>query len=414
MNCTNFANNAAVSRCHRRLLGVGVGTVVLLFTVSFVAKPLIELAAALTYLLTLITLFLYDRALLSREPLLLYFLLPLGVGVVAAIFTLEGGWFGMASFLLNFRFFFIPIALAVLLRDSEKIWWVFAAVLVSALFATTYGILQPEQRSFGQFHGMLRVGRNADMLMVTLLAAIVFLDDAVFRRRNPKISVVVGLLIIMMIAGVLFSGIRGTWLGVAIGIACYAILFNRKWIIPLVLLVAALVIFGTDGVILAEIKSIGDLNGNVSNNTRLQLWATGVDFIQLQPWFGAGRESIDQQFIDFFNAQTEEYKQTYHLAINYPGHFHNSYLQILAQWGLIYFTVLIVSGILLATKLVQSLKSVRPDQAVFIKAFVVTSCGFLSAQFFHSELYSYGATVYFLIVYCAMRAAASARQAEPS
>jgi O-antigen ligase len=410
VNSTDAVTSLCSSSAQRILLDLGFGMLVLLFAFSFVSKAAISIGTVLSYLLALIALFTFDRKLLKREPLLLYFLLPLGVGTATVVFSMDGPWLGLADFLSSFKFFFIPFALAILLRDDQRVWWLFAVALASAVVATTYGFMQPEQHNIGRFTGILVVGRNADMLLVTILACIVFLDDPAFRRRHPKVSVLIVFLVLMMLAGLLLSAIRGAWLGLAIGLVCYALFFNRKWIIPFVVVVVAFVLIDTEGPIFNEIISIVDTNNNNSNNARLQLWRTSIDFIPSQLWIGAGSISIAELYVAFFNAQSVDYQQTYSLAGKYPGDFHNSFIQILAEWGLPFFTVLMVCGILLSVKLVQALKVVRPDQAVFIRVFVVTSVGFLSAQFFHGELYSYGAPIYFLIVYKAMRV--SSRAAE--
>lgn len=388
---------------------IGLALLIALFSVSFYSKSGVNFFAALAYILTIIVIVVRDRNFLSRVPLLLLTLIPLVFGLVASVFSYSGGWVGAVDFLGDFKFFFLPLSISVLLREEKHLDWLFMASLVSAVIMMIYGYSHDEQRVFGKFHGyfMYPNGRTSDMLLIIVVACVVFLDDDIFRQKHKRITIIIVLLFPLFLSGLYMGSIRASWLGFALAILSYSVLFKRKWLIPIILISVTVSLISQGSNMGKEVSSIFDFENNISNNTRLHLWITGWDFSAQNIWFGTGEEGVKQLFLDFFNSQPLDYQESYKLAAISAGNFHNSYLQIYIEWGVLTISVFVVCASVLVYKLARALSTTSPDRSVFIRAFLIVSIAFLFSQVFHGELNSYGATIYLLLMYGAINAASN-------
>ena len=376
------------------------GLAILFCLFVFVSKAAMNSLGGLLLLMGLASAGVNRQPLLKENKYLSFFLIPIGVGTVTALFSISGGLASVASFLNDMKFFFLPIVLASAIRDEKRFGWLLGAVLLSGVVAVSWGMADPGQRVFGLFHGRHAVGRTADMLMVTILGIVVYLGNGSFRRKIGAVWVAV----LVCIGGLLFWGvimtaIRGAWLGVILGLGVYALLFNRKCLIAGVVLVVIACSIGPAGKVITEFKSIGDTTSNHSNLARLQLWRAGLDFSKQHLFLGAGREKIDEQFKAFYASQSEAYQKKYSLSNTYPGNFHNSYIQLLAECGLLFFLVFSVCGVLIFYELIRGLAWVPPEQAVYVQAAISGGVGFLASQFFHGELVSYGGILLVLVLF---------------
>jgi len=367
------------------------GVAVLFCLFVFMSKAAMNSLGGLLLLLGLLSMVVNRYPVFKENRYLLLFALPIGFGAVTALFSVTGGLASVASFLNDMKFFFLPLVLAGSIRDEKRLGWLFGAILFSGVVATLCGLAEPGQRVFGHFSGRHAVGRNADMLMISFLCLVTFLGHDGFRRRIGREGVgVLGCVAGLFFWGLVMSAIRGAWLGVVVGIGIYSLLFNRKILIIGCVLVVIACSFGPAGVVINEFKSIGDTTSNPSNLARLQLWRAGLDFSKNHLLFGSGREKITEQFKAFYAEQPVAYQKKYPWSNTFPGNFHNSYIQLFVECGLLFFMVFSVCGALILYRLLRSLSSVSSDHAVYVQAAIVGSSGFLVTQFFHGELVSYG------------------------
>ncbi|VFQ42598.1 o-antigen ligase-related [Desulfoluna butyratoxydans] len=376
------------------------GLAVLFCLFVFVSKAAMNSLGGLLLVMGLVSAGVNRQPLFKENNYLSFFLIPIGVGSVTALFSVSGGLASVASFLNDMKFFLLPVALAGVIRDEKRFGWLLGAVLLSGVVAVLWGMAEPGQRVFGLFHGRHAVGRTADMLMIPLLSIVVFLGNGYFRRKIG----VVGIAVLICAGGLLFWGlimtaIRGAWLGVILGLGVYALLFNRRCLIAGVVLVVIACSIGPAGKVITEFKSIGDTTSNHSNLARLQLWRAGLDFSKEHLFLGAGRENIDEQFSAFYASQPESYQKKYPWSNTFPGNFHNSYIQLLAECGVLFFSVFSVCGALMFYQLFRSLSWVPPEQAVYVQAAISGGAGFLASQFFHGELVSYGGILLVLVLF---------------
>ncbi|BCS99322.1 hypothetical protein DSLASN_49540 [Desulfoluna limicola] len=371
------------------------------FLSAFVSKAAMNSLGALMLLVGLVSIVVNRDKVLSKHPFVMLFLIPLGVGTVAAIFSEIGGLPAVGEFLNRLKFFFLPLVLASVVKDEKRLWWLCGAVFFSGVVASFIGLSEPFQRNYGHFTGMHEIGRNADMLMIALLGLLVCLGAGSFRKKLERWQVgVVACVAGLFFWGMMMSGIRGAWVGFAVGLGCYSVFFNRKFLIIIGVLVVVACSIGPTGRVIDEVKSIGDTTSNASNLARLQLWKTGVDFSKGHLLFGSGsdRGKVRAQFKEFYKAQPEVYQKKYHWSIQYPGHFHNSYIQLFVEGGLLFFGAFIACGTLLMIRLVRALSVIPIEFKAYTQAAIVAASGFLATQFFHSELYSYGGALLMLFL----------------
>ena len=381
------------------------GVAVLFFVFVFFSKAAMNSLGGLVLLLSLLSIVVNKQKIFRDNTWLVLIVVPVVVGGGAALFSESGGLLAVAGFLNRMKFVFLFFVLAAVVKDEERLWWLLGAVLLSGVSASLLGLAHPGQRVYGSFSGMHHIGRNADMLMISFLGIICFLGDSVFRRRIGTLGV--GLLTCvatLFFWGIVMSAMRGTWLGFLVGIGVYSLLFNRKFLIVGGVLVVLALSMGPSGTVVKEFKSIGNTTSDSSNLARLQLWQAGLDFSKNHLLLGSGRDRITEQFTAFYYAQPEEYQRKYKRSIQFPGHFHNSYIQLFVEGGLLFFLVFVVCGTLLMYRLVRSLTADSFGEKVYVQAAIVASSGFIFAQFFHSELYSYGSALLVLVFFAGLAA----------
>jgi len=377
---------------------------VALFLFSFVSKAGINIFSGLAYLCSVVLLWRLGLRSLRDYPWWVLFLIPVLIGIPLSALTEAGGIYEIGQYLTRFKFFILPIAIILVARNKNASMGLLVAVWVSALIATLYGFSQSEQRVLGGFEGFHFILRNADMLVIVILTLIVFLFDEHFRQQYGNWFWVLFLSLLLLSAGLLMSAARGAWLGCFLGMVVFSLLFYRRFLIIIAIAIVASLFFLGESEFIHEAKSIFDFSANFSNNARLQLWQAGWDFSQKQFWFGAGYSQVEPLFLDHFFSQSVSYQQQYALAVLFPWDFHNSYLQILVEWGAVFFGIFMLCGAVLLVNLYRSIHRTMKENCAVVKAAVVVSFGYLPIQFFHNELYGYGTVIYLLLLTVALSA----------
>jgi len=371
---------------------------VAIFFFSFLSKAGMNIFNGFLFLASFLLLWRAGLEPLRAYPWWVFIVIPLSIGLLVSPLTLAGGVEETGHFLSRFKFFLLPIAIVLVAHDRKAFLNLFIAVWVSALLATLYGLSHAEQRVMGGFHGIHFILRNADMLIVVILTMMVFLLDRDFYSAHKKWVWLMWPSLLLFGYGLVMSASRGSWLGFFIGILAFAVFFYRRLLVVIFVVAVAVVMFANDSKFFHEAESMAELEADHSNSARLQLWRSGWDFSLDHFWLGAGHSQVEPLFLDFFYSKPADYQEKYNLASQYPWDFHNSYLQILVEWGALYFIALAVGGIVLFFKLYQSLSRVSPSNRYFVKAAIVVSVGYLAAQFFHNELYGYGTVIYLLLL----------------
>ncbi len=369
-----------------------------LFLLSFFSKAGVNIFAGLSYIGAFFLLWRVGVAPVTSQPWWYLLLIPGLVGIATSTLTQNGGIEELAQFLMRYKFFLLPLVIVVIAQTEKSIHGLFLAALISSLATIFYGLSQSDITSIGVFQSPLFILRYADMLMVVALAVIVCMSDEKFRKAYKNWFWVLCISLALILWALYLSGARGAWLGFFIGAVALGILFYRPLLYVMLLGFMAVLLFASDTKFVKEIYSIADMETDISNNARLQLWQLGWEFSYNHFWFGAGRIDMKQRYMQHYESLPAQKKEKYELAKNYPGDMHNSYLQLFVEWGALFFVVFTVCGAAVFYFLYRSLGQAPPRFKYLPKMAIVASFGFLAAQLFHTDLYSYGAINYLLVL----------------
>ena len=373
----------------------------------FLSKALVNISGALLFVSSILWLFYYNRSFLKQNSWLGYLICLAFVGSISGLFATGGKMVAIGAFLNSLKFLFLIVGFATILSEREDFYlWVYLTLLLSALISICYAFFQPGGINYGSSNGLITVGRFADQLMVLAIGTIVSLFDHTFRRRIKKIGVtLLGLCFILFTLFLILTAQRGSWIGFIIGIVVLLIFFRGGWKKSLGLIAILLmfsVFFGAR--FYKDMVSIVDLEHDPSNEVRIQLWISGVDFLMESPFLGHGSDSIENSFKTFFQNKSSEYKSRFPAAEKFPGNMHNSYLQILVESGGGVFVLLICFYLVLLRHIYMNDRKFPCFNTLILskKILLVVSPGFLVSQFFHGDLFSYGGVSYLIVLGCAL------------
>ena len=358
--------------------------------------------------------YLYDKDILKKNKFLVYFIILLGSGFILSFFS-KAGFTGGFKFAGRFRFMLIIFPLSILIKNYGEIRRIYIGLLLSAVISIIYGvfIIYGKTDIFTFLRGFQKIGRTADMLMVLILTNIVCLLYSSFKDFSKDMKSNCSLLLItgFYLWALIMTAIRGAWLGLFCGLMLFGVFFRRKFLVFVIILSTGCIITmhlihsPVLNEITTQIQSIVKINSaesELSNNTRSQLWKVGFDFAEQHFLFGTGAKNTKKMFKNFFKSKPVEYQKKYHYAGDHSRDFHNSFLQILIETGLVFFTFYILFFVCLIFKLVRALDKAEPFDKKLIIAAVTVTFGFFISQFVHSELYSYGSSVWYLVLFAGL------------
>ncbi|MGO2356573.1 MAG: O-antigen ligase family protein [Marinomonas foliarum] len=389
---------------------LGLTFLSLLFVTSFQSKALINIFFLLSFVTSIIYITFFNRAFFRENKYVWLFIGPYILGFILGFFS-ENGVIGSIEFLQQFRFMIIIFPLACFVKSKKEMIFLLIMVYASAIIAIFYGIYK--NQPYGGFHGFHTIGRTADMLVVLLLASLAYMIQSRFTfnlKSNIGKFILLGTAVTFAWA-IIMTEMRGAWLGVFIGV-CSLItglfFLKQKWLaFSLLLLIMAssvtfLKTYKNIDIIKNQIASISDTQNNLSNKIRLQLWKTGWDFSKEQFFFGTGVNKSNDMYTKFFDKQADSYKEKYQYIIHNMRDYHNSYLQIHVETGFVFFIIYITSIAVYLLYFIKRIQKIPFEDRKYPLSAIACSLAFLSIQFFHSELYSYGSTSFYLIIFAAL------------
>jgi O-antigen ligase len=381
----------------------------LLFITSFESKALINIFFLLSFLTSIIYIVFFDKSFFSKKKYVWLFIGPYILGFILG-FLSEYGAIGSVEFLQRFKFMLLILPLACFVKSKKEMIFLLIMVYTSAFIAVFYGIYK--NQPYGNFYGFHNIGRTADMLVVLLLSSLAYMTQSRFTftlRSNIEKLILLGAALTFAWA-VVMTETRGAWLGVSVGLLFLTLglfFLKRKCLafsMLVLIIITSMTFLKTDNNtdrIKNQIESVIETQSNVSNETRLHLWKTGWDFSKGQFFFGTGAKKSKDMFIDFFNGQKDSYQKRYHYAMDQPGSYHNSYLQIYIETGVVFFIIYITCIIMCLLYFIKRIQKTQFEDRKYLLAAVVSSLAFLFIQFFHNELYSYGSTSFYLVIFSA-------------
>jgi len=200
----------------------------------------------------------------------------------------------------------------------------------------------------------------------------------------------------LLAAGALMSWSRGAWLGAAAGVIVLLFALPRRWWIG-VMLVGVLAVGGAGAAAMgvlpgsivervtssfSETFSITDVRGaNITSENyalieRLAHWQAAVNMATANPWLGTGLGNYDAA-----------YDQFRLIAWRFPlGHAHNTYLNMLAETGLIGLTAFATTWALIVFYTWRA-RSHPDPQAHILAAGLLGAWGYLAVHSLTDNLF---------------------------
>lgn len=175
-------------------------------------------------------------------------------------------------------------------------------------------------------------------------------------RLKPVTKILLGYASLVILAGVGVTVSRGSWVACGLALALFfgVMMFHRRYRLPALLLLVALVGAGAfylprSFFIQRRLQQVVNDQGQLNDDTRFALWEPAIRIWQENPWFGVGPAHFDARFHQY---RPEGIQMT-------PERVHNDYLNTLVDWGIV-GTVLVASAwVLLGWGVVKSSRSVR-------------------------------------------------------
>ncbi|MCP3921462.1 MAG: O-antigen ligase family protein [Desulfobacterales bacterium] len=365
--------------------------IILLCISLFISKAAINGFLLLLIILSLIYIVSYERKFFIEKKYVTILLATYIIGFFLSCFS-HSGFEGSGQFLNQFKFMLTILPFAVFVRNKNSLKVLIVALTISAILAVLYGLFKGQFSTV--FNGKHPVGRTADMLMLVILINSVLVFNL---RKKLPIRIFLGISIPILIYATIMTESRGAWVGWFLGSVFYILFFKRKLILPFILIILLIsIIFNnkTD-----RFNSIANTNTNHSNVSRLNLWVTGIEFSKENLFFGTGIKKGKELYQKFLSSKPMEYQEKYKNAFLYTHDFHNSFLEIFIKNGLIFFTLFMSSLFYIIYTQIKNYKKLSDDESLYVIAALTSTIGFFATQCFHTELISYGAIIFYLILF---------------
>lgn len=180
-------------------------------------------------------------------------------------------------------------------------------------------------------------------------------------RAKPLAKVFIGYAAVMMLAGILVSVSRASWMAVAVTllVLCLVLLrypnFRlRVAVLMLLLLIGALAAVRETDRFMVHLKTTPQ-PGNWGHDSRVAIWDAAWTMWRDHPWFGVGPGHFDYRFREYRPANLQAR----------PDRVHNDYLNTLTDWGVAGAAIALAGLAALAVSVAQIWPHVRRGKKDF-------------------------------------------------
>lgn len=300
-------------------------------TTLAVVLPVISIAASQTFLGLAILGFLLDcllnrRKILRFPPIKLPLLLFVGTTLVSWLVSPEPG-IGLPPI---YKFWLFAIILLVANYFSRtRVGRAFQALFAAGLVAAGFAMAQYLVPSLGSVEGRLTgfMGHWMTLsggLMLVFLAMLGTLLFSAPRRRTLWMAAVcfLGLTLLLTLT-------RSVWIAslASLLVAAWLRFPTLKTLLVSIAGILILVVCLPDS-LQKRLASIWD-PAHPSNAARLEIWRTGVQMVQANPWFGVGPQRVSEVFFDYHPDPGARQRGGFFWI-----HMHNNLLQFAAERGI--------------------------------------------------------------------------------
>jgi len=296
--------------------------------------------------------------------------LLLGVSLISVIFSQYPGvsFKGFLGKMLQAAFIYFNFIECMNSRKRLRIF--FTVFFVSCVLICTNGLFQ-HFTGKGFIHGHIHDGRMASSFRhandlaayLVIIVPVLFCLTGLLGRKpkekseegfvflyKPVTRILVGILFIVTIICFALTYCRGAWIGFFLG-TLFLGLKNRKIFIGFAVLISIFFLCFFQGLIKERggdmvLKNMNDVLGR---NNRLGFWQRAGAIIKDYPVFGSG--------VNTYSLVQQNY------TVGWGGYPHNSYIQMMAETGIVGIGAFLWMLIVLFAKAFQSLKKTGPPIA---------------------------------------------------
>lgn len=276
---------------------------------------------------------------------------------------------------------FIAVLTTGLVNTRERVRWLLLVIAMSlgflALKSAVQGVIHPGRIMHGP-GGMIEDNNDYGLALVMTLPLLAYLAR---EEKGPLLRALLVAMAVACVAGVLFTRSRGGVL--ALGLISVVWLFKSRknaWALILAPLFLAVVLVLSPPELWIRVRNlVSDAGANdASAQGRLIAWQKGLAMWESNPLFGVGPGYMTH--VPTWDSVAP------HALIGTPKVAHNTYVQILAESGLLaliaFLTLLLVTLVsLVRTKADPS----GPWRARYADAIFLSLIGFMAGSFFLSR-----------------------------
>jgi putative inorganic carbon (hco3(-)) transporter len=287
--------------------------------------------------------------LVKRTPLDYAFLFLITTFILSTIFSLEP----LASFknLKNPLLIIIVYALVSNVQEEKTLnrciaIFIFTAALVSGISLFSTQILEGKKVMGLQSTTMTWAAMSVIFSTLTI-------SQLLFGPRG-KIRWWYSAGLVMQVLAMLFSYVRGAWIGFSVALLFLILMKNKKLILVLLALAGATILFSPQPV-KQRILNITNLNVG-STQVRLTQWRNSIKIFKDHPITGVGWIDLAKIHKSYAPPGADLNYEAYWI-----GHFHSNYIMFLVCFGLLGFAALLYFLYKLFTSLWQTWRGLSVD-----------------------------------------------------
>lgn len=263
---------------------------------------------------------------------------------------------------------------------------IFTVINIYGIFqkVTGYGLLT----RYAMANGVLRINGTFDnpntfaaFLIIGIFPVVMF----IIRSKYVYQRIVYGILLIMALFNIYFTGSRNSFLGILVGGVILSLVYSLYFLIGL----GAVAVIGF---VIPQVRS-RILQIAVGDEGRIQIWRTALKMIQEHPLRGIGNGN----FIELYDSYVAKYRYlVYKNYSHYPTH--NSYLKIESELGIVgglSFISIIVNTIIKIKKVIVNIEDKKIN--LFYVGFFASASAFLFMNLIENLFFVPTVVVYFWI-----------------
>jgi len=392
-------------------------TISILFMILFVACFYITTAGffiswSFLAILALLSYIAYKKIDFSRNDLWL-FLLAYPLGAIINLFSLNGllGTFGF----LEFDSQILTLLILMILNPSLKSYkYILYTVTIASIIASLYAFFL---RMYPEYYVSV-YNEDPNMLLWRLRSfraiinwgealqfAIILVLSAVFAFKKPIIRSLFFVSLLILLLALFFSGSRSAFVSIIVGSGFLMMLHIKKRFIIIfssaLMIILALVYHYRDTNIGSRYYSIYNVESNNSNIQRVASWKMGLKIAKENIWSGIGVNTIKKSTEDFVKTLSQEEQDKWNSTYSKTSHtFENSYINVLAQSGIIYFLYFFGFMFYFMIKIGVKLRKLKHQDKYLITGIYASLVAFMvNMVFFHSIEGSAGFFFFFLMFF---------------